>query len=176
MAVTQADGKPVDKQAADAFWRFSIELYAKPGVEPALLTLQDVDGLEVNLVLFCLFAGTRGQRFDEAAIAAMRERARIWGQGVVGPLRTARRGLKPLLSQSAAAGPLRAEVKRLELLAEQAMQAALVDLLSDPAAGAGADECGLAEANLAAYVAAEGCVGEGAAFRTVLDAAFTREA
>ncbi len=166
----------MDKQAADAFWRFSVELYAKPGVEPALLMLQDVDGLEVNLVLFCLFAGARGQRFDEATIIAMRERARIWGQGVVGPLRAARRSLKPLVPQSAVAGPLRAEVKRLELMAEQAMQATLADLLGDDLpAGQGAAGRGLAEANLVAYVAAEGRAGERGAFRTVLDAAFTRE-
>ena len=172
--MAEAEGNPVDMQAADAFWRFSVELYAKPGVEPALLTLQDVDGLEINLVLFCLFAGARGRRLDEAAIAALREQARIWGQGVVGPLRTARRSLKPLLSASAAAGPLRAEVKRLELMAERAMQAALVGLPGDLAAGAAGR--GLAEANLAAYVAAEGCAGDGGAFRIVLDAAFTREA
>lgn len=164
----------MDGQDADAFWCFSVELYAKPGVEPALLALQDMDRLEVNLVLFCLFAGVRGRHLDDAAIAAMREQGRIWGQGVVGPLRAARRNLKPLLSASAAAGALRAEVKRLELVAERAMQAALVDLPGDEAASAAGRQ--LAEDNLAAYIEAEGGAGNGAALCVVLDAAFMREA
>jgi uncharacterized protein (TIGR02444 family) len=174
LAVTEAGKISMDEQVADAFWRFSVELYAKPGVEPALLTLQDVHGLEVNLVLFCLFAGISGHRFDEAAIATMRERARIWGRGVVGPLRAARRGLKPLLPTHAAAGPLRAEVKRLELMAERAMQTALVDLLDGPDEGAAGRQ--LAGANLTAYIEAEGHMGETGMFGVLLDAAFTREA
>ena len=53
------------------------------------------------------------------------------GRGVVGPLREARRNLKPLLSDSgtgADTAALREEVARLELAAEKAMQAELEKL------------------------------------------------
>jgi len=38
---------------ADRFWAFSLALYGKPGVAPALLGLQDRLGVDVNLLLFC---------------------------------------------------------------------------------------------------------------------------
>lgn len=156
---------------AEAFWSFSTGLYAKPGVEAALLALQDVDGLEVNLVLFCLFAGQRGQSLDGPSIAAIQGIGHIWGREVVEPLRAARRQLKPLASGNGTAAGLRDEVKRLELAAEKAMQAALADLLADEGYGGRL----VAEANLAALVMAEGLTMTQAnsdAFRHVLDAAF----
>lgn len=161
-AETEANG--------EAFWAFSTELYARPGVEPALLALQDVDGLEINLALFCLFAGSRGQSLDGPAVAAMQGIGLIWGREVVGPLRSARRQLKPLAGNGTAAA-LREEVKRVELAAEKAMQMALAELL----AGEGAGGRSVAEANLAVWVMAEELVmteANAQAFRTLLDAAF----
>ena len=39
------------------FWDFSLEIYAKPGVAQACLALQDECGADVNLLLFCCWAG-----------------------------------------------------------------------------------------------------------------------
>lgn len=112
-----------------AFWHFSTTLYAKRGVEPALLALQDRDGLEVNLALFCLFAARQGTRLDAPAIEAMRAIGLAWGHEVVGHLRTARRLMKPRALKDKRAARLRDEVKAIELAAESAMQGALADLL-----------------------------------------------
>ncbi|MCE9648772.1 MAG: TIGR02444 family protein [Parvibaculum sp.] len=155
---------------ADAFWDFSTALYARSGVEAALLALQDVDGLEINLVLFCLFAGGRGQSLDGASVAAMQGVGYIWGREVVRPLRAARRQLKPL-SENGTAAALREEVKKVELAAEKAMQAALAELLTPAGEGGRL----VAEANLAALIMAEGLAmtpANAGALGTVLDAAF----
>lgn len=37
--------------SADAFWQFSCALYAKPGVQSALLDLQNQHGKNINLIL-----------------------------------------------------------------------------------------------------------------------------
>jgi len=116
-------------QWADAFWKFSTGLYGAPAVEAACLELQDRDGLEVNLALFCLFAAEHRIRFDLTAIQAMRAIGLVWGHEVVAPLRAARRSMKAHVAENETVGSLREEVKRLELAAEKAMQAALADLL-----------------------------------------------
>ncbi|MGI9291937.1 MAG: TIGR02444 family protein, partial [Gammaproteobacteria bacterium] len=42
------------------FWTYSLRLYAQPQVQDDCLTLQDEHGLDVNLVLFCIWAGLDG--------------------------------------------------------------------------------------------------------------------
>lgn len=160
-------------KTAEDFWDFSLVLYARPGVEAALLALQDEEGLDVNLILFCLYAGARGRSLEEATLAGMRGIGAGWGQGVVAPLRAARRALKPIAEGDAAAARLRAEVKRLELAAEKEMQVRLEALL------AGATLVppgrGLAERNLSAWLEGEGRAFAGRCgerFARVLDACF----
>jgi uncharacterized protein (TIGR02444 family) len=46
-------------EESSAFWRFSLALYARPGVADALLALQNRAGLDVNLILFGLWVGAR---------------------------------------------------------------------------------------------------------------------
>ncbi len=43
------------------FWDFSIRIYARPEVAEACLGLQDRHGLDVNVVLFCLWLGASGR-------------------------------------------------------------------------------------------------------------------
>ncbi|HKS89918.1 MAG TPA: TIGR02444 family protein, partial [Stellaceae bacterium] len=60
-----------DADAGEAFWRFSLALYARPGVAEALIALQDRAGRDVNLMLFALwFGAVRGRRLDAARLAA----------------------------------------------------------------------------------------------------------
>jgi uncharacterized protein (TIGR02444 family) len=160
---------------AEAFWTFSTRFYARPGVEAHLLTLQDRDGLEVNLALFCLFAAQLHHALDHTAIEAMRGVGLAWGHEVVGHLRQARRLMKPRASENEAAARLRNEVKAIELAAEKAMQAALADLLV-------AIDCpdrsesprAIAAANFAAWFDEEGVDGSGprGTVAALIDAAF----
>lgn len=144
-----------------AFWQFSTTFYAVCGVEPVLLALQDRDGLEVNLALFCLFAAQRRIRLDAPAIDAMRAVGLAWGHEVVGHLRTARRLMKPRAIEDKDAARLRDEVKAIELAAEKAMQGALADLLI-AVDGPPCDEPlrAIATENFAAWFDAEGVDGK----------------
>lgn len=132
----------------EGFWQFSCDLYARQGVEEALLALQDEDGLDVPILLFCIYAAARGVALSDGLQAEMTVIGKAWGEEVIAPLRAARRGLKRVAPESA----LRTEVKRLELDAEQAMHVALEALL--PANGAAAGEARmLAQENLASWLA-----------------------
>ena len=100
----------------EAFWRFSLALYARPGVAEALIALQDRAGSEVNLILFGLWLGvSRGHRLAaaQAAIAPLNEAA-------VRPLRQLRRLLKPAADPGLEA--LRRRIAGLELAAERRVQ------------------------------------------------------
>ena len=48
-------GKMTSKDAADEFWQFSLEVYARPQVADLCLVLQDEHGFDVNILLLCLW-------------------------------------------------------------------------------------------------------------------------
>lgn len=112
------------------FWRFSLATYRKPGVAEACLALQDGCSVDVNVLLFVLWLGTRGRRLDAQATGLVLDQAAGWARAVVVPLRGVRRRLKqdPPLVDAAAAEAFRSQVKRLELEAEQLQQEALFAL------------------------------------------------
>ena len=112
--------------AAAAFWRFSLAIYARPGVAPACLVLQDEHGRDVNLMLFCCWLGAGGRgRLDRAGLDAADRSVTGWRREVVESLRAARRAIK------AAALPesdgIYAKAKAVELEAERLLQRQLAD-------------------------------------------------
>ena len=118
-----------------AFWRFSLALYARPGVAPACLALQDRHGADVNLLLLALWLGTSGHRLDAPAGAHIARLAADWQQPIVAPLRQVRRRLKqgrgaPGLPWPDAMALWRGRLAEIELAFEQAEQ-----LLLEAAAG-----------------------------------------
>lgn len=132
------------------------------------------------MALFAVWAGgARGALPAAALDRAMAQSAR-WREGVVGPLRQARRALKApdVPVEVSGAATLRTRVKAAELAAEKLQQFMLAPLV-DPAEGAPGRAA--AEANLAAYLAAAGlAAGRATAAETasdavaILDAAFGR--
>ena len=108
------------------FWQFSGTVYGRAGVAEACLDLQDRHGLDVNLLLFCAWAGARGRVLDGGDLGLLRSASRPWHDNVVAPLRAARRWLK---QQTAVPDDLgeafREEVKALELQAEMLEQLVL---------------------------------------------------
>ncbi|HTW50735.1 MAG TPA: TIGR02444 family protein [Stellaceae bacterium] len=108
----------------EGFWRFSLMVYARPGVADALIRLQDQAGHNVNLILFGLWLGLcEGVRLDTAGLArAVAAIAGIDG-GVVTPLRRLRRGLRS--DPASDVQDLRRRVLSLELAAERGVQARL---------------------------------------------------
>jgi uncharacterized protein (TIGR02444 family) len=124
-----------------AFWRFSLAFYARPGIAPACLKLQDRHGADVNLVLLALWLGTRGHRLDAAAGARLARRARRWQSPLITPLRRVRRGLKHRCRTTALPWPdavedLRRRLAEVELGLEQVEQLLLEEGVGEIAAAA----------------------------------------
>ena len=132
------------------FWQFSGIVYARPGVAEACLDLQDRHGIDVNLLLFCAWAGAQGRRLDGGDLGLLRSVSRPWHDEVVAPLRTARRWLK---QQSAVPEDLgetfREEVKTLELQAEMLEQLVLYQEIE---IDAGESDSAAVAANLRLYL------------------------
>ena len=111
-----------------AFWDFSVSLYAKPGVAPACLDLQERHGIDVNALMFCLWLGAsgRGPAPREALDAAF-DAVGPWHEAVVRTLRPLRRRLKPGFEpiDGALVQALRARLQKVEIDAEHVEQLAL---------------------------------------------------
>lgn len=118
------------------FWDFSLAVYGREGVAQACVALQDRRGLDVNLLLFCCWAGSRGRRLDPADLKGLDAAVRPWREAVVRPLRGIRRWLKTQAAAPTAPGApahgLREKIKADELQAEAAEQALLAQTLEIP--------------------------------------------
>lgn len=111
-----------------AFWDFSVALYAKPGVAPACLDLQERHGLDVNVLLFCLWLGESGRGpVPGEALAAAFDAVAGWHEQVVRTLRPLRRQLKAGFApiESGLVQTLRARLQKVEIDAEHVEQLAL---------------------------------------------------
>jgi uncharacterized protein (TIGR02444 family) len=114
------------------FWKYSLALYAQPGVSGDCLMLQDEYGLDVNLVLFSIWAGAEGPgELTEVELSECVARAGQWQTEVVVPIRRIRRALKQdmLGATSELVHLYRPQVQRLELESEHVEQLLLVTLV-----------------------------------------------
>ncbi len=135
------DEKSETGRLGDAFWRFSVTVYQRPGVPEACLRLQDVHGWDVNLALFSLWCGLTRGALEPVSVAAAVGASAAWSARAVRPLRHLRRELKtgaPEIGAAAAVGAFRERLKALELEAERVEQAALVRFAAAAAGPAGA--------------------------------------
>ncbi len=136
------------------FWDFSLAVYGREGVAQACVALQDRRGLDVNLLLFCCWAGSRGRRLDPVDLKGLDAAVRPWREAVVRPLRGIRRWLK---TQAPAPGTpahrLRVRVKADELQAEAVEQARLAQALEIPQDPQDCDTPVVIARNILAYVA-----------------------
>jgi len=144
------------------FWRYSLALYAQPGVAAASLKLQDEYGLDVNLVLFCIWSGVQGPgalRADELSECVAR--AGRWQAEVVERIRFVRRTLKQdsLGATADLVARFRPRVQALELDGEHIEQLLLASLVPLERGGRGFEP---AEANLQSYLQWAGLDPEGA--------------
>lgn len=76
------------------FWAFSLEVYGDEAVAEACIALQDRYGVDVNMLLFALFAASRGTVLSSADIERLDRAVGPWRRNVVRPLRRVRRWLK----------------------------------------------------------------------------------
>ncbi len=145
--------------ARNPCWDFSLAVWGREAVEPACLALQARHGIDVNILLFCGWAGRRGRSLDATDLGALIEAARPWRENAVLPLRTLRTWLKTQVV--APAGPAEALRQRIlagELEAEAIQQALLVAAIAVPegAVSGGGGGPALTAGNLSNYFAALG--------------------
>ncbi len=81
--------------AKHPFWDFSLALYGREGVARACVALQDRRGLDVNILLFCCWAGSRGRRLDPADLKGLDAAVRPWREAVVRPCAGSAAGSRP---------------------------------------------------------------------------------
>lgn len=136
------------------FWRFSLAVYAQPGVAAECLALQETLNIDVNVLLFCAWIGAERNRvLDDQALAAIEADVRRWHGTVVQPLRAVRQTMKamPDLADEAAKA-LRKEVAAVELRAEQIEQAKLFEMAGAVTHGATVEVGDAVEANVAGFL------------------------
>jgi len=110
-----------------SFWNFSLALYEKPGCARHCLALQDHWGLDVNIILFCIWYGQLKGHMPQPLIAEALTFSQQWRSQVVQVLRDLRISMKEnsTLADQFADNQFenfREAVKKLELAAEQKQQ------------------------------------------------------
>ena len=166
----------------EGFWDFSVRTYRTPGVPEACLSLQNDHGADVNMLLYCCWAGAavgplEGELFNRAS-----EFSAHWAENVVIPLRSARTWMKhtgcdlgPVPTASCMA--LREEIKTVEFAAEKMQQEVLEAMASTDRRGSDTPQQILGDvvANLLLYAEYAGLDNKDDVrrkFPVIIDAAF----
>jgi uncharacterized protein (TIGR02444 family) len=113
-------------------WRFALSFYREPEVAPACLALQEEVGVDVGILIFAVFAATRGVELSDGDLNEADRLVAGWRSEVVIPLRRLRRQLKtgPAPAPTATTDALREKIKSIELEAERIELSLLVNWLT----------------------------------------------
>lgn len=115
---------------ANAFWEFSLEVYAAAGVSDECLALQDGFGIDVNLLLFTAYMGRRAIVLSRADLVQAAALVQTWREHIIKPLRNARRATKQMPPHAATSDRVATfyeHIKTTELEAERIEQELLYD-------------------------------------------------
>ncbi len=119
----------------ESFWDFSVRTYRTSGVSEACLSLQNDQGADVNMLLYCCWVGAAVGPFDDELFSRASEYSARWAENVVIPLREARTWMK---HTGCTAEPtptedcmqLREQVKSIEFAAEKMQEEVLESMAS----------------------------------------------
>jgi len=84
-----------DKEAAGQFRDFALATYGREGAREVFLRLQDRDGADVPMLLWCLWCGDANRSVTRDVMEQAVAFSRAWRVAAVDPLRAVRRDLKP---------------------------------------------------------------------------------
>ena len=109
------------------FWDWALLAYDRPGVAQACLALQDDHAQCTPYLLWAAWAAQAGRGLDEAALRRGQALALDWDAGVLQPVRSVRRLLKPPFAgvEVGAKDALREQIKAAELACERTLMEAL---------------------------------------------------
>lgn len=112
------------------FWNYSIQVYQIPEVEQACLKLQNSFQADVNLLLYCCWAGENKVQLTMDNIQQLIITAQPW-QNIIQPLRDSRRLLKDEVTalDNSIAIETRNNLMEMELNAEHMAQLAIEKIL-----------------------------------------------
>jgi uncharacterized protein (TIGR02444 family) len=113
---------PATEATRSAFWDFSVAVYAHSEVRAVCLELQDRQALDVNVLLFALYAGWRGRRLATRDFDDIERHVQAWRENIVHALRRARRWLEEQSDPSGSIAQLRQGVLAREIEAEAHQQ------------------------------------------------------
>jgi len=99
-------------------WSFTLDVYARPGVEQACLALQ-ASGANVCMLLCGAWLMQRGVECNSQRLLEIGQLARPWDEAVVSPLRQLRTRWRDAAQLDRPLALLREQVKALELAAER---------------------------------------------------------
>ena len=103
-----------------SLWDFSLKVYARPGVASTCLDLQDTYGVDVNVLLWCLWLEQQQKKLDIEQLQEALHLVSDWVEFRIKPLRKIRRELtQPSDATDSLIETLRRTIKQAELLAEQ---------------------------------------------------------
>lgn len=111
-------------------WTFTLDFYAKPGIEQACLRLQ-ANGANVCAVLCGVWLGCEGVSCTHQRLAQIGQLATPWHNEVVQPLRVLRTRWKSKAGNDEHLKGLRDQLKGLELEAERELLRRLEELTRD---------------------------------------------
>lgn len=123
------------------FWDFSLEVYHREGVGAACLHLQARHGIDINVMLFCLWLGHSGRGvMTDDELSALRAATDQWHEVVVRGLRRIRTTLKEGFpgTPDKLRESLRGSIQAAEINSEHLEQLLLAGAVDRPAGAEGA--------------------------------------
>jgi uncharacterized protein (TIGR02444 family) len=113
-------------KTSPALWDFCRKLYAQPGIETLCLRLQDEQGVNVLVLLWCAWLEIRGVYLTSEQLATAAEQTISKSESMVVPLRQVRRHLKKFGSLPPdVAKAVKEDILRAELALEKCLLLAL---------------------------------------------------
>jgi len=100
---------------AASFIQFALRMYARPGVAPLLLEMQNAEGRNVNCVLLAAWGARLGRRIDGALWTQLQAETAGLREAAVLPIRAVR---KSISKDGRVPDELKAPLKRMLLYAE----------------------------------------------------------
>ncbi len=123
----------MSEESSESFWNFSVRTYRQPNVPEACLSLQNEEGVDVNMLLFCCWFSMLHGKFENGTWDQAAEFSTLWSDNVVRPLRVTRTWMKTAGCRDVrvpfdACMQFRDEVKSVEFSAEKMQQEILESL------------------------------------------------